>query len=169
MSSTMQHGASGSLCCKNSAVEPNSLGSRPTDRNKLLNASRTSGSSSTTRTTGVSGAASICWDDPRWITINPSRNEARLPEPSRRPRVAGSRRGSAFASINKQHIESPNPYGPSGLTIKDDIELAATQIDVAGDGSLDTTNKRTGDQQGLYEGLFVQDKQITFNAPCRME
>jgi hypothetical protein len=57
---------------------------------------------------------------------------------------------------------------PSGPTIKDDIE-SATQIDVAGDGSLDTTNRRTGDQQGLYEGLFVQDKQITFNAPCRVE
>ena len=57
---------------------------------------------------------------------------------------------------------------PSRLTVKDDIE-SATQVDVAGDGSLDTTNRRTGDEQGLYEGLFVQDKQITFNAPCRME
>jgi hypothetical protein len=43
MSSTMQHGASGSFCCKNSAVEANSLGSRPTDRNKRLSASRTEG------------------------------------------------------------------------------------------------------------------------------
>src|SRR5450432_1124641 len=88
MSSTRQHGASGSRCCKNSVVDPNNLGSRPTDRNKLLNASRTSGSSSTTRTIGVSGSASFCLNGRRCVTTIPSRTETRLPGSPRRPYVA---------------------------------------------------------------------------------
>ena len=56
---------------------------------------------------------------------------------------------------------------PSGPTIKDDIKSA--QVDVAGDRSPDTTNRRTGYEQESYEGLFVQDKQIAFITPCTME
>src|SRR5580704_4585883 len=52
MSSTRQLAPSGRLCCRNSAVEPNSSTCRSTERNRLLNASSTEGSSSTTNTTG---------------------------------------------------------------------------------------------------------------------
>ena len=56
MSSTRQLAPSGRLRCRNSAAEPKSSTCRPTERNRLLNASRTDGSSSTTNTMGVAFA-----------------------------------------------------------------------------------------------------------------
>src|SRR3984885_13539701 len=71
MSSTRQHGASGNLCSNSSATDGNNFDSRLTDRNKRPSASRSEGSSSTTRTTGVSGA-SISLDGLPSITRAPS-------------------------------------------------------------------------------------------------
>jgi hypothetical protein len=75
MSSTRQQGTSGNFCSNSSATEENNLDTRSTDRNKRPSASRSEGSSSTTRTTGVSGA-SICLDGLRRVTRTSSRAEA---------------------------------------------------------------------------------------------
>src|SRR5260370_24750149 len=74
MSSTRQVAPSGRLCCRNSAVEPNSSPCRSTERNKLLSASRTEGSSATTKTIGR--ALAVRCGCGRRLTICPSRLSA---------------------------------------------------------------------------------------------
>src|ERR1700722_19054174 len=89
MSSTRQHGTSGNLCSNNSATEENIFGSRSTDRNKRPSASRSEGSSSTTRMTGASGT-SIVLDGLCCVTRTSSRAEAGPTELQRNPCVRGS-------------------------------------------------------------------------------
>ena len=122
MSSTTQHGASGSSCCKNSPVEPNSLGSRPTDRNRLLNASRTSGSSSTTRTIGISGTASICFDGLRCVTTNPSCRRTGCLDCHA---ASASHTRAPWLRRSSGKLKVPTP---PVLIIEDDIELGASRL-----------------------------------------
>src|SRR5258708_469726 len=74
MWSTRQLAPSGRLCCRNSAVEPNSSTCRSTERNRRLKATRAEGSTSTTNTTGRAWAAR-CGCGPR-LTSRPSRRTA---------------------------------------------------------------------------------------------
>ena len=62
MSRIRQLATSGSLLCRNSGAEPNTSTRRPTERNRLLSASRTDASSSTTKTIGSSALAMLRGD-----------------------------------------------------------------------------------------------------------
>src|ERR1700729_1146092 len=90
MSSTRQQGTSGNLCSNSSATEENNLDSRSTDRNKRPNASRSEGSSSTTRTTGVAESGSIGPEGLRCVTGHSSQANAGPTELQRSPCVRGS-------------------------------------------------------------------------------
>src|SRR5688572_9313857 len=57
ISSTRQHGASGSCAFTKSAAEPNDCVCRPTELKRSINASRSEVSSSTTRTVGAAATA----------------------------------------------------------------------------------------------------------------
>ena len=74
-SSTRQPGASGRLLCTNSGAHPNESTSNPTERNSLARASRTDGSSSTTKTTGCSSLINI-HPRTRWRTATLPRRSA---------------------------------------------------------------------------------------------